>query len=141
MDIPCGQCIGCRIERSRQWAIRCYHEASLHAENSFVTLTYNDTNLPANNCVSVRELQLFMKRLRKRFGAGIRFYGCGEYGDLTGRPHYHICLFNFSPPDLTLYKITNDQRLYSSKSLDTIWGKGYTLTGDVTFQSAAYVAR
>ncbi len=139
--VPCGQCIGCRLESSRQWAIRCLHEASLHERNSFVTLTYNDDNLPEDRSLSIRHLQLFMKRLRKQYGAGIRFYACGEYGEKLGRPHYHLCLFNFEPPDKKLHKQINGKNLYTSKSLDQIWGKGFTLTGDVTFQSAAYVAR
>lgn len=141
VDLPCGQCIGCRLERSRQWAVRCHHEASLHARNSFVTLTFDDEHLPASRSVDVRDLQLFMKRLRKRFGAGIRFYGCGEYGDALGRPHYHVCLFNFRPDDLVLFREKDGNRLYKSQVLDDIWGQGFTITGDVTFQSAAYVAR
>jgi len=139
--IACGQCIGCRLERSRQWAIRCHHEASLHDKNSFVTLTYNDENLPEDGSLSIRHFQLFMKRLRKKHGTGIRFYGCGEYGEKLGRPHYHVCLFNFDPPDKKLFKETRGKRLYTSDDLDQVWGKGFTLTGDVTFQSAAYVAR
>ena len=94
--LPCGQCIGCRLARSSMWATRCVHEAQLHKQNCFITLTYNDDNLPYPP-TSIRPLQLFMKRLRKRFGAGIRFYACGEYGEKFGRPHYHACLwFRFS---------------------------------------------
>lgn len=143
VTLPCGQCKGCRLEKSRQWAIRCHHEASLSNQNSFVTLTYNDEHLPLDGSLNRRHLQLFMKRLRKEFGAGIRFYACGEYGDLRRRPHYHLCLFNFDPPDRR--KFSNDKKsgniYYSSKILDDIWGKGFTITGDVSFQSAAYVAR
>ncbi len=139
--IPCGQCVGCRLERSRQWAIRCFHEASLYEDNSFVTLTYNDDNLPEPVTLVLRDFQLFMKKLRKKFGAGIRYYACGEYGEKFGRPHYHVCLFNFEPPDLRIFKVRDDVRLYSSDILDEIWGMGFTLTGSVTFQSAAYVAR
>lgn len=139
--VPCGQCIGCRLEKSRQWAIRCLHEASLYERNSFVTLTYNDAHLPEDGSLSLRHLQLFMKRLRRKHGVGIRFYACGEYGDQLGRPHYHICLFNFEPPDKKPFKESNGQTLYTSEDLDSLWGQGYTLTGDVTFKSAAYVAR
>jgi len=49
VTIPCGRCVGCRLERSRQWAMRCMHEASLHEENIFITLTYNPENLPEGN--------------------------------------------------------------------------------------------
>ena len=58
VKIPCGKCLGCRLERARQWAIRCMHEASMYELNSFVTLTYNDKFLPANGSVSKREMQL-----------------------------------------------------------------------------------
>ncbi len=147
--VPCGQCVGCRLERSRQWAIRCFHEASLFEENSFVTLTYNDTNLPndpdkyhpCTGTLVLRDFQLFMKRLRKKFGPGIRFYACGEYGEKFGRPHYHVCLFNFEPPDLRLYKERDNTKTYTSQIMDETWDMGFTLTGSVTFQSAAYVAR
>ena len=86
VTVPCGQCIGCRLERSRQWAIRCTHEASLWEKNCFITLTYNDENLPKDGSLDVTHFQKFMKRLRKKHGAGIRFYHCGEYGDKFGFP-------------------------------------------------------
>ncbi len=147
--LACGQCCGCRLERSRQWAVRCFHEASLFKDNSFLTLTYNDDNLPNDpnknqpitGTLVLRDFQLFMKRLRKEFGAGIRYYACGEYGDKTNRPHYHVCIFNFSPDDQRLHKIQNGNRLHTSETMDRIWSMGFTLTGAVTFQSAAYVAR
>ncbi len=113
----------------------------MHDENSYVTLTYNDENLPADGCVSLRELQLFIKRLRKEYGEGIKFFACGEYGEKLGRPHYHLCLFNFETPEKKFQTVINGNRLYSSKPLEEKWGNGYTLTGQVTFQSAAYVAR
>lgn len=149
VTVPCGQCSGCRLERSRQWAIRCFHEASLYNANSFVTLTYSDTFLPEDRSVSVREMQLFMKRLRKRFGPRIRFFACGEYGELLGRPHYHVCLFNHDFEDRVYLKDNESgDALYTSESLLKIWSDpvsgyplGHCLIGDVTFQSAAYVAR
>lgn len=82
-----------------------------------------------------------MKKLRKKYGPDIKFYGCGEYGGKLGRPHYHLCLFNFEPGDLRLHKVVRGNKLYTSKNLDALWGLGYTITGSVTFQSAAYVAR
>ncbi len=140
--IPCGQCVGCRLERSRQWAIRCVHEASLYDSNCFITLTYNDDCLPSDRSLDVREFQLFMKRLRKKYGSKIRFFHCGEYGEQYGRPHYHACLFNFDFPDKELWKTTKTgDRLYTSESLQALWPFGYSTIGDVTFESAAYVAR
>lgn len=141
IDIPCGQCIGCRLEKSREWAMRMVHEASLHEENCFVTLTYNDENLPSDYSLDKRHFQLFMKKLRKTTGAKIRYYHCGEYGDHNNRPHYHACLFGYSFPDKVLWSVRDGCRLYISELLNSIWGLGYCTIGDVTFESAAYVAR
>lgn len=137
--IPCGQCIGCRLERSRQWAIRISHESSLYDHNCFITLTYMDKYCPSS--LDVREFQLFMKRLRKKFGSGIRFFHCGEYGDLNQRPHYHACLLNFDFPDKKLYYVNNGYNYYLSESLSDLWPYGIHLISDLTFDSAGYVAR
>jgi len=141
VTVPCGQCAGCRLERSRQWAIRCMHEASLYDQNCFITLTYNNEHLPDDRSLNVRDFQLFMKRLRKKYGADIRFFHCGEYGSKLGRPHYHACLFNFDFADKELFKLSNDVPLYRSNSLEQLWPFGFSTIGDVTFESAAYVAR
>lgn len=145
IQLPCGQCIGCRLERSRQWAIRCHHEASLHENNCFITLTYDNDHLPIDNSLNVRHFQLFMKRLRKKFprtpNNNIRFYHCGEYGEKLGRPHYHALIFNLDFPDRRHHQTINKQKLYTSKILSELWPMGFCLIGDVSFQSAAYVAR
>ena len=140
--IPCGQCIGCRLERSRQWAIRCVHEASLHKDNCFITLTYNNENLPKDGSLILKDFQDFMKRLRHKFGSGIRFFHCGEYGEKFKRPHYHACLFGLSLPDRRLHSQSNGHKLYVSEILNELWQhKGYAIIGELTFESAAYVAR
>lgn len=141
LSLPCGQCIGCRLERSRQWAMRCLHEASLHDLNCFLTLTYSPDNIPENDSLKYEHFQLFMKRLRKRFAIPIRFFMCGEYGETTNRPHYHALLFGFDFLDKVYHSKSNGMVLYSSKSLDSLWGLGHCLIGAVTFESAAYVAR
>lgn len=141
LNLPCGQCVGCRLERSRQWAVRCAHEASLYEHNCFITLTYNDENLPTDKSLNLVHFQLFMKRLRKKYGSKIRFYHCGEYGENFGRPHYHACIFNFDFQDKILFTCREGINLYTSESLQKLWGMGFTSVGDVTFQSAAYVAR
>lgn len=141
IKLPCGRCVGCRLDRSRQWAIRCMHESSLHDSNYFVTLTYDDDHLPRDGSLDVRDFQLFMKKLRKKFGSKIRFYHCGEYGTKFGRPHYHAIIYNLPLSDLKLWKVERGNRLMTSKILTDIWGKGYVVVGDVTFESAAYVAR
>lgn len=139
--LPCGVCIGCRLEHSRQWAMRCMHEAQMHDDNCFLTLTYDDDHLPAYRSLVKRDFQLFMKRLRKRYGSGVRFYGCGEYGDQMGRPHYHICLFGLDFSDKSLWKTVNGNKIYISDSLSELWPFGFSVIGNLTFESAAYVAR
>jgi len=142
VDLQCGQCIGCRLERSRQWAIRCIHEASLYEDNCFITLTYNDKHLPPDGTLQVEDFQKFMKRFRKNYSdKTIRFFHCGEYGEKFSRPHYHACIFNFDFPDRELIQQRDDGNYYKSEILESIWGKGHCIVGDVTFESAAYVAR
>jgi hypothetical protein len=141
IKISCGQCVGCRLERSRQWAVRCVHEASLHDDNCFITLTYSPEHLPEYGSLALPDFQKFMKRLRKKFGKNIRFFHCGEYGDTYGRPHYHACLFNVDFPDKKLWKEVNGNRLYTSEILNKLWPYGHSSIGEVTFESAAYVAR
>lgn len=145
ISLPCGSCIGCRLERSRQWAIRCVHEASLHSNNCFITLTYAPEHLPKGGTLVMEHFQLFMKRLRKKYGAGIRFFHCGEYGEKKGRPHYHALLFNFDFPDKEKAPFSlekhSEHDLWTSESLTELWGKGHCSIGSVTFESAAYVAR
>ena len=140
VQLPCGRCIGCRLEYARQWAVRIMHEASLHEENSFTTLTYRDSCLPFNNSLVKSHLQDFWKRLRYHSGQRFRYYVAGEYSD-DGRPHYHACIFGFFPSDAKLYNINNGYRLYESEMLDEVWGHGLTMTGSVTFESAGYCAR
>lgn len=142
VEVPCGQCIGCKLERSRQWAIRCVHEASMYDDNCFITLTYDDDHLPKDGSVHVEHFQKFMKRLRKKYtGKKIRFFHCGEYGDEGGRPHYHAILFNHDFEDKKLHSIADGNRLYTSATLESLWPFGFCPVGAVTFESAAYVAR
>lgn len=140
--LPCGQCIGCRLERSRQWAVRCVHEASLHDFSSFVTLTYSELNLSSMSLV-YRDFQLFMKRLRRaRAPQLIRFYMAGEYGDLRQRPHFHACLFGCFFPDRVAFRESpSGSMIYTSAELEGYWPHGFSSVGDVTFESAAYIAR
>ncbi len=142
LELPCGQCVGCRLERSRQWAMRCLHEASLHQDNSFITLTYDDSNLPRGGSLDYSDFQNFMKRLRKRVGTKVRFYCGGEYGEERMRPHFHACLFGYDFPDKVYYKKTGSgESIYTSKLLESLWPLGLSSVGSVTFQSAAYIAR
>lgn len=141
VEVPCGRCIECRQERTRQWAMRCVHEASMHQDNVFVTLTFSEDHLPQDRSLDVRDLQLFFKRLRKRFpDRKIRYFACGEYGETTRRPHYHALIFNLDFPDKRRISGVGANTLYSSTILEEVWGLGLCSIGQVTFDSAAYVA-
>ena len=141
VTVPCGRCAGCRLEYSRQWAVRCIHEAQMHEENSFITLTYDPKHLPEDRSVRKEEIQKFMKRLRKEVRKPIRYFACGEYGEGNNRPHYHALIFGYGFPDKTLWSKKNGNLLFRSKTLEKAWTKGFASIGEVTFQSAAYVAR
>jgi len=140
--LPCGKCVGCMDMRARSWATRCMNEASLHEQNCFVTLTYADEYLPLDGKLCLRDVQLFLKRLRKCYGAGIRYFLCGEYGPNGDRPHYHLVVFGFDFPDKRPVKLlVHDWKQFSSESLDKLWGQGFTSVGPVTLESVRYVTR
>ena len=124
MMVPCGQCIACRINRTQEWAVRIMHELGYHDNASFLTLTYEDTKIPIFSSVVKKDLQDFIKRLRSRHVGQLRYFACGEYGDKTGRPHYHAIVFGL-PQDEDLVR--------------SVWGKGHVMVGNVTFESARYV--
>lgn len=139
MVVPCGQCIGCRLERSRQWASRMMAEAQFHELSVFVTLTYEVE--PEGGTLVKADFQKFMKRLRKT-GAKVRYFMCGEYGETTLRPHYHAILFGIDFPDKEVHtKNAQGHVLYKSETLTKLWGHGHCLIGEVTFETAAYTAR
>lgn len=147
LALPCGTCVGCRTRRAVEWSRRCMHEARRFDHNVFVTLTYDDTNLPRDGNLSPRALQLFLKRLRKKATSssvvlrspesGIRFFASGEYGDSSGRPHYHALFFNCDFRD----KVVAGKDLYTSDWLRDVWPLGEVMIGEVTARSANYVAQ
>lgn len=139
--LPCGQCKGCRLDRSMKWAVRCLHEADFHDKNCFITLTYDPEFLPKDGSLVYLDFQLFLKRLRKKFGSGIRFFMAGEYGDRLERPHYHAILFGHDFDDRVFHHRSGDSDLFTSEQLSALWGKGFVTVGDVSFSSIAYVAR
>lgn len=143
IQLPCGVCQSCRLKRAADWTIRCMHEAQLHSQNCFLTLTYGRDALPANSSLDHSDYQKFMKRLRKHAnGADIRYYMCGEYGPLNGRPHYHACIFGWNFLDRTAAgKSESGQTYYTSKILDKLWPHGRATVQDLTQQSAGYCAR
>lgn len=164
--LPCGKCVGCRLDYSRAWANRCLMELQYHDSAYFVTLTYDDVHVPTSWSVdkdtgealspsmtlSRRDTQLFFKLLRRRFADDrIRYFGCGEYGTQTLRPHYHLILFGLHLDDLELYSKSRKNPADSywlSPSLDNCWydcdtdsPRGRVIVARVTWQSCAYVAR
>ena len=156
LQLPCGQCIGCRLEYSRQWANRCMLELPYHRESWFLTLTYDDDHVPQTWYVynddgeaspaltlAPRDLELFWKRLRKAHSDDhIRYYACGEYGSTTFRPHYHAVVFGLSLDDLRPYKRSpQGYDYFISDSLAKCWGCGFVVVGAVTWETCAYTAR
>lgn len=179
LKLPCGRCIGCRLERSKQWALRLMHEAQLHKENSFITLTYNNdsrhgsagpdgpaaatqvldsADIPlttlsrAGNAredsLSKKDLARFCRRLYKSVKARnpaikVRYYAVGEYGDKNKRPHYHAAIFGeaFYDDRYEWRTSPSGNILYRSSRLEALWPHGNCEIGDLTFESAAYIAR
>lgn len=139
--IPCGHCIGCRLETSRQWAVRLTHENQTSKASCFLTLTYRPETNPGQ--LVKDDLRKFVRRTRKHFAPlAIRYYGVGEYGDVLERPHYHMILFGTHFPDRTRWSHnSNGDNLYRSSTLEQLWPYGHSVIGEVTFESAAYVAR
>jgi len=164
VKVPCGGCVGCREDYARDWAVRCVHEASLYEKNCFITLTYDEKHLNSACTLIKSDFQDFMKRLRRRFAPlsytscwfnretrrfnmerrwkpwPVRYIHCGEYGERFGRPHFHACLFNFDFPDKKFWKEKKGSKLYRSEILEDLWPFGFSSVGDVTVDSAFYVA-
>lgn len=128
--------------------MRCMHEASLHEQSCFVTLTYAPENLPHGGTLIKKHFKDFAKRVRKHFGCNNKsgkkfsYYHCGEYGETTRRPHYHALLFGVRFMDLVPYSRGADGSvLFTSETLSRLWPSGFATVGEITFESAAYVAR
>lgn len=154
ISFPCGRCMGCRLDRAKEWALRCMNEASLHEKNCFLSLTYRDADLPKDGSIHKEELQKFMRDLRRAIEpVRVRFYGVGEYGEELGRPHYHVLLFGYDFDDKEVLYVQEPGKknrfstikdpyiVYKSKFLSTIWKKGFNTIGEITLESAGYVAR
>lgn len=140
-QLPCGHCIGCRLEKAKQWALRCHHESTQHPENSFVTLTYAEDHLPKGGTLVKSDFQKFIRALRQATGQKIRYYMCGEYGDETKRPHYHALLFGIGFDDKYLWTVRRGNNFYRSPTLERYWTLGNSDISEVNFTSAGYVAR
>lgn len=155
IDIPCGQCIGCRLQRSREWANRLMMELESHDKAVFVTLTYDNDHLrffEGVNSVTgelvntaglvLEDLQKFIKDLRNKYRSDrIRYFACGEYGDQSSRPHYHLIIFGYEPPDLNYYKFSQGYTYFTSNEIAQLWPYGFNVVAQVTWESCAYTAR
>ncbi|WNK13088.1 MAG: replication initiator protein [Microvirus sp.] len=139
INIPCGYCILCREEYARQTAVRITHEATRWEQSSFLTLTYNEANIPTYGSLNYEHLTTFWKRLRKRVGK-LRYYAVGEYGDRTLRPHYHACLFGHAFTENRVIVKTTPHLLWTTAELDQVWGHGRVTVGTLNFQTARYTA-
>lgn len=140
-EVACGQCMSCRIKRSREWAIRLMHERQLHDRSCFLTLTYDDDHLPEDGSLDVRDFQKFLKRVRRR-GFDVRYFHCGEYGPRTLRPHYHAAMFGVDFRDGARHANSKSgEPSWESPALDDLWPLGIHQVSDLTFDSACYVAK
>lgn len=149
--IPCQQCTGCRLENARQKSIRVVHEAAYLWEeygqpSSFITLTYDDYHLPRAGSLVKHHFQDFMKRLRSRIDyhtnkeIKIKHFSCGEYGEQTGRPHYHSIILGWNFPDRMPAGCREGEPVFTSALLEECWEYGMSEIGTVTWDSASYVA-
>ena len=141
LEIPCGKCLGCKTDQSLMWSIRAYHESTLHEQNCFVTLTYDEEHLPKDGKINKRDLQLFFKRLRKQidsrlFPTKIRYIACGEYGAMTRRPHYHAIIFGL---DFLEGAESINSELYTNSKLVDAWQNGHVSIAPVNMASICYV--
>lgn len=149
LELRCGQCIGCRMSHSASWATRIMHEAQLFPRNAFVTLTFDDEHVPSDYSLDYSIFQRFMKRFRKAVSPlEVRFFMCGEYGQapreppFIPRPHFHAAVFNWFPDDAKFLKrLSSGHELFTSAFLSSVWTDGFSSVGELSFESAAYIAR
>lgn len=142
LTVPCGQCMGCLVDKRRSWKVRGACEAQMHPYSSFVTLTFSDDYLPYPPQVSIRDLQLFLKRLRKIIPDHVSYLACGEYGERDRRPHYHLCLFghDFAADRYPWSQSKAGYTQYRSPSLEKIWPFGHSTISDFDATTAEYTA-
>lgn len=148
-DYKCNQCHGCKKSNTGAWTSRLVHENAEHETAIFLTLTYDEEQLPLDGSLVKEHPQLFVKRLRDQISPiKIRTYTAGEYGKNNpaefikfGRPHYHLIILGWEPDDKELLSNANGQFLYTSEIIERVWGKGHCPFGDVTPQSCQYVAQ
>lgn len=136
LQVPCGKCDGCQADKALSWSLRIHQEASLHKQNAFVTLTYDEEHLPADGKISKTHLRNFIKKARHEYS--FRYFACGEYGDKTSRPHYHAIIFGQDFREGRTIQI--NQELYCNNNLQEIWGKGAVVCAPYTMATGCYVS-
>lgn len=146
IEIPCGYCLGCRLDHANEWALRIALECKSHKNNCFITLTYDNQNLPINKnhiTLKKKDFQDFIKRLRAAINpVKISYFGCGEYGPQTHRSHGHFIIMGWKPDDLKQIQASKtNNAMFTSEKLEKIWGKGFVSVEDVNYNVACYVAR
>lgn len=143
VTVPCRKCIGCYLDYTNEWTMRCWLELQQHKEACFITLTYNNEFVPEDGQLRRKDVQLFLKRLRRKIEpCKIRFYGCGEYGSKGQRPHYHLIIFGWKPDDLIKLKVTKrGEVIYRSLVLESLWTYGFSSVGYATTESIKYCSK
>lgn len=136
--LPCGKCLSCRISKSKEWAVRCVLEAKSYSSNYFLTLTFDNEHYQPE--ANKRPLQLFLKKLRKKY-KGLRYFGCGEFGTETNRFHNHLILFNCDIKDLKFIGKSKNGPYFESEEIRNLWGNGHIMITEFSYNTAAYVAR
>ena len=139
--VPCGSCLGCRAEQARQWSVRILHEQVMHKDAWFLTMTYDDEQIPEFGSLRPKDLQGFFKAVRRDHKQGkISYYACGEYGERTERPHYHAVVFGVDFGDRWIHRVSGAHNVWRSNALENYWPHGSSEFGTLTPASAAYVA-
>lgn len=139
IEISCGQCIGCRVDRATDWGVRITHESKLYDHNAWVTLTYaeNPVSLVKSHLQDFHRALRQGERRRKKDPPKIRYFGVGEYGEKLLRPHYHTALFNYWPHDAKRW----DKESFRSDYLDKIWGRGMVDIRMLNWERAVYLGK
>lgn len=161
--LPCGHCPGCKIANAASWANRMEMELPYHENAWFLTITYNNENVPyratwdtltgevitENLSLCYEDMQKFWKRLRRYIeyhekGTGkLMYFQAGEYGSQTHRPHYHAIVYDLpiKQEDLKIYKKERGFTYYNCEWLEKIWGMGHVILAPAEWRSMAYTAR
>lgn len=121
-QVACGQCMNCRINHKLKWLGRLVLEAQ-YKPYAFVTLTYAEEHRPRNHDVSRAELKAFIDKFRAK-APGTRFFGVGEYGEQSGREHYHVILFGIRATPEWKARVEQAWSVQQPRTGEVLWQKG-----------------